>query len=59
LTEIAVNGAIAAKDQDNVGWISIAWHPDAPVDARVALEGFKILCRTSHPENGGGPHMRG
>jgi hypothetical protein len=62
LTQVTVDGAIAAKEQDDIGLIRSGRHPDAPVDRwssrLVCLEGFEVSRRTSQPENGGRTHAR-
>jgi hypothetical protein len=44
---MAVNGAIAAEEQDHIGLIGSRRYPDAPVNARINLKGGEILPRAS------------
>src|ERR1700675_1346154 len=59
LVEMAVNGAVAAEDQDNVGLVCGGRHSDPPVDAVIDSERIEVFRRTSQPEDGGGAHVRG
>jgi hypothetical protein len=58
LTQVPVDGAVATKEQNNIRLIRSGWHPDAPVDFSVRLEGLEIFRRTSQSENGGGTHTQ-
>ena len=63
LAEVAVNSSIAAEKQDDIDGICRCWHADAPVDgvvgSLVILKWLEVFRRTSQPENGCGPHVRG
>ncbi len=59
LTQVPVDGAIAAKEQNDVRLIRSGRQPDAPIDRCIGLEGLQVFRRRSQPENGSGPHVRG
>ena len=58
LPEVAVDGAIAAEEQNDVRLSRNRGDPNAPVDARVGLKWLEIFRRTSQPEDGGRAHVR-
>jgi len=58
LTQVPMNGAIAAEKQNHVRLARGRGHSDAPVNARIGLERFEILGRTSQSEGGSGAHVR-
>src|SRR5580700_3653425 len=57
---MAVDGAIAAEDQDGIGLIGSCRHADAPVVlGRLGiLKRLEVVRRTSQAEDGGGAHVR-
>ena len=57
---MAVDGAIAAEDQDGIGLIGSCRHADAPVVlGRLGiLKRLEVVRGTSQAEDGGGAHVR-
>src|ERR1035438_8552957 len=56
---MAMNRPVAAEQQDHIGLLARGRHAHAPFDPFVRLEGLQIFRRTSQPEDGSRPHVRG
>ena len=59
MPEVAVNGSVAAKEQDHIGIVVRGRDSHLPLDGAVGLKRFEVFGRTSQPEDDRGPHVRG
>src|ERR1700683_2878711 len=57
---MAVDGAVSAEEQDDVGLVGNCRHADAPggVVRRGVLKGLEVVRGTFQAEDGGGAHLR-